>query len=131
MGRALCIRSAKRVDPGKGPDCRCQPLTTSTHSYSTTCSVAPERRLRPETARRSAKATTLRDVQARRETIAQQDPLDELQRLHDAGIGRSCGPGVEMDRVPLFTVAEGRLRECWVYDSDPELLDRYIKGELG
>lgn len=38
---------------------------------------------------------------------------------------------VEMDRVLIFTVAEGRLRECWVYDSDPQLLDRYIKGELG
>jgi hypothetical protein len=38
---------------------------------------------------------------------------------------------VEMDRVLIFTVAEGRLRECWVYDSDPELLDRYVKGDLG
>ena len=37
---------------------------------------------------------------------------------------------VEMDRVLIFTVAEGRLRECWVYDSDPELLDRYIKGDI-
>ena len=58
-----------------------------------------------------------------------------------AGAGRgaliareSFGAGearVEMDRVLIFTVAEGRLRECWVYDSDPELLDRYVKGELG
>src|SRR4030095_1277627 len=32
---------------------------------------------------------------------------------------------VEMDRVLIFTVAEGRLRECWVYDADPALLDRY------
>jgi uncharacterized protein len=38
---------------------------------------------------------------------------------------------VEMDRVLVFTVAEGRLHECWVYDSDPELLDRYVRGELG
>jgi hypothetical protein len=37
---------------------------------------------------------------------------------------------VEMDRVLIFTVAEGRLRECWVYDSDPQLLDRYVNGEL-
>ena len=35
---------------------------------------------------------------------------------------------VEMDRVLIFTVAEGRLRECWVYDSDPQLLDRYVTG---
>ena len=58
-----------------------------------------------------------------------------------AGTGRgaiiareSFGTGearVEMDRVLIFTIAEGRLRECWVYDSDPQLLDRYIKGELG
>jgi len=37
---------------------------------------------------------------------------------------------VEMDRVLIFTVAEGSLRECWVYDADPQLLDRYITGEL-
>jgi uncharacterized protein len=37
---------------------------------------------------------------------------------------------VEMDRVLIFTVAEDRLRECWVYDADPQLLDRYITGEL-
>jgi hypothetical protein len=37
---------------------------------------------------------------------------------------------VEMDRVLIFTVAEDRLRECWVYDSDPQLLDRYISGDL-
>jgi hypothetical protein len=37
---------------------------------------------------------------------------------------------VEMDRVLIFAVAEGRLRECWVYDADPQLLDRYITGEL-
>jgi len=38
---------------------------------------------------------------------------------------------VEIDRVLIFTVAEDRLRECWVYDADPLLLDRYVKGELG
>jgi uncharacterized protein len=38
---------------------------------------------------------------------------------------------IEMDRVLIFTVAEGRLRECWVYDADPLLLDRYVTGELG
>lgn len=37
---------------------------------------------------------------------------------------------VEMDRVLIFTIADGRLRECWVYDSDPDLLDRYINGEV-
>ena len=37
---------------------------------------------------------------------------------------------VEMDRVLIFTVAEDRLRECWVYDADPQLLDRYVTGEL-
>jgi uncharacterized protein len=38
---------------------------------------------------------------------------------------------VEMDRVLVFTIAEDRLRECWVYDADPQLLDRYVTGELG
>lgn len=33
---------------------------------------------------------------------------------------------VEMDRVLVFTVVEGRLRECWVYDADPALVDRYV-----
>lgn len=33
---------------------------------------------------------------------------------------------VEMDRVLVFTVADDRLRECWVYDADPALLDRYF-----
>ena len=37
---------------------------------------------------------------------------------------------VEIDRVLIFTVAEDRLRECWVYDADPQLLDRYVTGEL-
>ena len=37
---------------------------------------------------------------------------------------------IEIDRVLIFTIAEGRLRECWVYDSDPQLLDRYVTGEL-
>ncbi len=31
---------------------------------------------------------------------------------------------IEMDRVLIFTVADDRLRECWVYDADPQLLDR-------
>jgi uncharacterized protein len=38
---------------------------------------------------------------------------------------------VEMDRVLIFTVAEDRLRECWVYDADPDLVDRYVNGEIG
>jgi hypothetical protein len=37
---------------------------------------------------------------------------------------------IEIDRVLIFTVAEDRLRECWVYDADPQLLDRYVTGEL-
>ena len=37
---------------------------------------------------------------------------------------------VEMDRVLVFTVAEDRLRECWVYDADPDLVDRYVNGSL-
>ena len=33
---------------------------------------------------------------------------------------------IEMDRVLVFTVADDRLRECWVYDADPTLLDRFF-----
>ena len=33
---------------------------------------------------------------------------------------------IEMDRVLIFTVANDRLRECWVYDADPALLDRFF-----
>lgn len=33
---------------------------------------------------------------------------------------------IEMDRVLIFTVADDRLRECWVYDADPTLLDRFF-----
>jgi uncharacterized protein len=37
---------------------------------------------------------------------------------------------VEIDRVLIFTIADDRLRECWVYDADPDLVDRYVNGEL-
>ena len=33
---------------------------------------------------------------------------------------------IEVDRVLVFTVADDRLRECWVYDADPTLLDRFF-----
>jgi uncharacterized protein len=35
---------------------------------------------------------------------------------------------IEVDRVLVFAVAEGRLRECWVYDADPALIDRYVSS---
>ena len=39
------------------------------------------------------------------------------------GIGATA---VEVERVLIYSVADDRLRECWVYDSDPGLLDRYL-----
>ena len=33
---------------------------------------------------------------------------------------------IEIDRVLIFTVADGLLRECWVYDADPTQLDRFF-----
>jgi hypothetical protein len=33
---------------------------------------------------------------------------------------------IEIDRVLIFTVADDLLRECWVYDADPTLLDRFF-----
>jgi hypothetical protein len=35
---------------------------------------------------------------------------------------------IEVDRVLIFRVADGLLRECWVYDSDPTVLDRFFAG---
>ena len=35
------------------------------------------------------------------------------------------GP-VEMDRVLLFRVEDGRLAECWLYDFDQALIDRLV-----
>ena len=49
---------------------------------------------------------------------------------HGAIIAReSFGTGaarIEIDRVLVFTVADDRLRECWVYDADPDLVDRFF-----
>jgi hypothetical protein len=33
---------------------------------------------------------------------------------------------IEIDRVLIFTVADDLLRECWVYDADSTLLDRFF-----
>jgi len=36
------------------------------------------------------------------------------------------GMKAELDRVLVFTVREGQLHECWVYDSDQEMVDRFL-----
>lgn len=36
------------------------------------------------------------------------------------------GKTVEVERVLVYTVANGLLRECWVYDQDQRLIDDYI-----
>lgn len=33
---------------------------------------------------------------------------------------------VEVDRVLVYAVADGQLRECWVYDTDQAMIDRLI-----
>lgn len=33
---------------------------------------------------------------------------------------------IEADRILVYTVADGKLRECWVYDSDQAAIDRLI-----
>jgi hypothetical protein len=33
---------------------------------------------------------------------------------------------VEVERVLVYTVADGLLRECWVYDADQALIDRLV-----
>jgi hypothetical protein len=32
----------------------------------------------------------------------------------------------EVDRVLVYTVQDGQLHECWVYDADQELVDRFL-----
>jgi len=32
----------------------------------------------------------------------------------------------EVERVFVYTVRDGRLHECWVYDADQELVDRFL-----
>ena len=39
------------------------------------------------------------------------------------GIDRAA---VEVERVLVYTVVEGQLHECWVYDADPPLIDRLV-----
>lgn len=37
------------------------------------------------------------------------------------------GDGVmEVDRVLVYTVADGKLRKCWVYDGDQAAIDRLV-----
>jgi hypothetical protein len=36
------------------------------------------------------------------------------------------GTKIELDRVLVYTVREGKLHECWVYDSDQALVDRFL-----
>lgn len=42
------------------------------------------------------------------------------------GLGNTA---VEIERVLIYSVADERLRECWVYDSDPGLLDRFLSPQ--
>jgi ketosteroid isomerase-like protein len=36
------------------------------------------------------------------------------------------GEPVEIERVLIYTVKDGLLHECWIYDSDQSLIDRAI-----
>jgi ketosteroid isomerase-like protein len=36
------------------------------------------------------------------------------------------GTKVELDRVLVYTMREGKLHECWVYDADQALVDRFL-----
>jgi uncharacterized protein len=42
---------------------------------------------------------------------------------------RRDGTSVERDRVLIFAVAAGRLRECWAYDEDQALMDQLIGAQ--
>ena len=36
------------------------------------------------------------------------------------------GLTAELDRIFVYTVRDGKLHECWVYDWDQELVDRFL-----
>jgi uncharacterized protein len=35
------------------------------------------------------------------------------------------GASIEVERVLKYTVRDGKLAECWVYDEDQQLIDKY------
>jgi ketosteroid isomerase-like protein len=41
-------------------------------------------------------------------------------------VAREVLGGTEVERVLVFTVRDGRLFECWVYDQDPAVVDRAV-----
>ena len=62
-------------------------------------------------------------------------PLGDAALLFRRSVGegrRDPGPAYVLPAMPpllmvlVFTVADDRLRECWVYDADPTLLDRFF-----
>jgi hypothetical protein len=60
----------------------------------------------------------------------------ELVRIVDTLIGPERGAlvvreklgaeRIEVERVLVYTVADGLLKECWVYDQDQQLIDRLV-----
>ena len=36
------------------------------------------------------------------------------------------GQRVELDRLLLYSLQDGRLRDCWIYDADQALVDRFL-----
>jgi hypothetical protein len=38
---------------------------------------------------------------------------------------------IELNRVLLYHVRDGKLSECWIYDGDQPLVDRMLKDRLG
>src|SRR5262245_47734040 len=41
-------------------------------------------------------------------------------------VAREVLGGTEVERLLVFTVRDGKLFECWVYDQDPALVDRAV-----
>jgi ketosteroid isomerase-like protein len=38
----------------------------------------------------------------------------------------ALGEVAELERVLVYRIADGRLRECWVFDADQAVVDRFI-----
>jgi uncharacterized protein len=39
------------------------------------------------------------------------------------------GTAVEVERILRYTVRDGKLAECWIYDEDQQLIDRYLSNK--
>jgi uncharacterized protein len=79
---------------------------------------------------RAASIKTLGEV-SRRTSRKLLDIVDVMAGPHRAvAIAREAverdAMRAELDRVLVYTIKDGKLHHCWVYDSDQPLIDRFL-----